>query len=241
MNRVERQPHAYLDLASRRLKGMKIERLLNLGGRKQPFRMLEVGVGSGGIANYFGTHPTLRCEVDAVDTCDSRVIADHYRFQLVHDTRLPFGDRAFDVIVSNHVIEHVGDESAQLQHLIELRRVMARDGVGYLAVPNRWMLVEPHYGLIFLSWLPRSWRSPYLRMARKGRDYDCEPLNVKDLERLLTSSGFQYENLCVEALRAVFDIEHPEKMATRLLQRIPSRALESMRAVVPTLIYRIWN
>ena len=66
------------------------------------------------------------------------------------------------------MIEHVGDESAQLHHLAELRRVLSKAGIGYLAVPNRWMVVEPHYRIAFLSWLPRGWRSPYLRLLGKG-------------------------------------------------------------------------
>jgi ubiquinone/menaquinone biosynthesis C-methylase UbiE len=76
-----RQPHAVLDLNSRRLKGIKIERLLGLPSRPQPVRMLEIGTGSGGIAHYFSTHPTLRIEVEAVDVVDSRLVKDGYRFQ----------------------------------------------------------------------------------------------------------------------------------------------------------------
>lgn len=37
------------------------------------------------------------------------------------------------------------------------------------------MLTEPHYKLKFLSWSPRRWRSPYLRLMGKGTFYDCEP------------------------------------------------------------------
>ncbi|WP_457383337.1 class I SAM-dependent methyltransferase [Rhodanobacter sp. TND4EL1] len=148
---IDRKPHISKDLHSRNLKGLKIERLLNLAGRTQPMRLLEVGTGSGGIAHYFGTHPKLHCEVDAVDVYDNRQVTDGYRYHQVHDTQLPFADQSFDVVLTNHVIEHVGDESAQLAHLAELHRVLRPDGVGYLAVPNRWMLIEPHYKLAFLS------------------------------------------------------------------------------------------
>lgn len=64
-NTKARQPHAVLDLDSRRLKAIKIERLLDVSSRMQPMRMLEIGTGSGGIANYFRTQPELnaRCIV----------------------------------------------------------------------------------------------------------------------------------------------------------------------------------
>ena len=117
-----------------------------------------------------------------------------YHFQIVPDTKLPFEAGTFDVVVSNHVIEHVGDEAAQLQHLREMRRVLSSEGVCYLVVPNRWMLREPHDGLAFLSWLPRSWRSSYLRMMKKGRVYDCEPLEMHRLERMLESAALNYRN-----------------------------------------------
>jgi ubiquinone/menaquinone biosynthesis C-methylase UbiE len=233
-----RQPHAVLDLKSRTWKAVKIERLLGLEPGDEPIRLLEVGTGSGGIAQYFATHPSKRYSVDAVDVVDSRMVTDGYRFTLVEGTGLPFADESFDVVLSNHVIEHVGGEREQRRHLAELHRVMCRDGVCYLAVPNRWMLVEPHYRLIFLSWLPRSWRSRYLRMARKGEIYDCEPLRLPDLEEMLEASGFEFRNICVEALRLTFDIERPDGIANALLTFVPDAFIRPFRQVIPTLIYR---
>lgn len=235
-----RQPHVVLDLPSRRLKGLKIERLLDLASRPQPIRMLEVGTGSGGIAHYFGTHQHLRCVVDAVDIHDNRLINEGYRFQQVDGTGLPFADQLFDVVLSNHVIEHVGDEHAQSAHLAEIRRVLRADGVGYLAVPNRWMLVEPHYKLAFLSWLPRTWRTPYLRVMRRGNEYDCEPLQVGQVQQLLAQAGFQYQNMCIDALRATLEIERSKSLAARMLRRVPDAVLKPMTRLIPTLIYKFW-
>lgn len=238
--KMNREPHVSKDLRSRNLKGLKIEHLLDLASRPQPIRMLEVGTGSGGIAHYFGTHPQLRCEVDAVDVHDNRLVTDGYRYHQVHDTSLPFADQSFDVVLTNHVIEHVGDEQAQRAHLAELRRVLRVGGMGYLAVPNRWMLVEPHYKLIFLSWLPPAWRTPYLRAMRKGEVYDCEPLRMGQLEHLLTDTGLRYRNLCTDALRTTFEIEHPQSTIASVLRVIPDGLLAPWRRIIPTLIYRIW-
>lgn len=236
-----RQAHAVLDLPSRQWKALKIERLLQLDARPGLLRLLEVGTGSGGIAQYFGTHPTARFSVDAVDVIDNRLVSDAYRYTAVTDTRLPFDDDSFDVVLSNHVIEHVGDEAQQMAHLAELRRVMRADAVGYLAVPNRWMPVEPHYQVAFLSWLPRALRSPYLRLRKKGAHYDCEPLQMRQLEEMLAGSGFASQNLCVSAMRLTLQIERPDSSSTRLLERIPDFLLEPLRAMIPTLIYRFWR
>ena len=235
----QRQPHAVLDLKSRRLKAIKIERLLDLRTRRQPMRMLEIGTGSGGIAHYFATHPDLRIEVDAVDIVDNRLVSDAYRFELVSGTDLPYADQIFDVVLTNHVIEHVGNADAQRRHLCEIRRVLRVDGVGYLAVPNRWQFVEPHYRLALLSWWPRSWRSTYLKMFRDAEFYDCEPLSTGEVERLLRDSGFVYGGLGVGALRQTLELEYPADSALRrVFDRIPDAWIQAVAPIIPTLIYR---
>lgn len=239
MDYETRQPHAVLDLPSRGWKAEKIAKLLELAPREQPIRLLEIGTGSGGIAHWFAHHPTLRCEVNAVDVCDSRLVRDGYAFQRVDGVDLPFADASFDVVISNHVIEHVGDADAQQRHLAEIRRVMKPGSMGYLAVPNRWMLVEPHYRLMLLSWWPRSLRSPYLKLMGKGDFYDCEPLQMRQLERMLAATGLPCQNLCVEALRATFEIERPNSASARALRLTPDFLLAPWKPLIPTLIYRI--
>lgn len=233
-----RLPHAVLDLPSRSHKARKIEQLLGLSNGVSPIRLLEVGTGSGGIAHYFATHPSGRYEVDAVDVIDNRQVEDGYRYRVISGTTLPFQDAAFDVVLSNHVIEHVGNCVAQMAHLAELRRVLRPGGAGYLAVPNRWMVVEPHYRLAFLSWLPRRWRSTYLRLASGGVFYDCEPLQMGELETMFAASGLQFENLCVSALRATFAIERPGSLFDRVLAYVPDAFIATFEPIIPTLIYR---
>jgi hypothetical protein len=116
---------------------------------------------------------------------------------------------------------------------------MQPDGSGYLAVPNRWMLTEPHYRLKFLSWWPRGWRTSYLRLMRKGEFYDCEPLERRRLEHMLDDAGFGYRNLCIEAMRETLAIERPQAILTLGLGMVPNGALKPLRGLIPTLIYRL--
>jgi SAM-dependent methyltransferase len=235
----QRQPHAALDLPSRRLKALKIEHLLDLSARPQPLKLLEVGTGSGGIAHYFGTHPTLRCEVHAVDVTDQRLLRNGYVFHHVEGISLPFHDGHFDVVITNHVIEHVGGLDDQRNHLREVHRVMNSKGVGYLAVPNRWMLVEPHYRLAFLSWLPLAWRTPYLRAMKRGMDYDCNPVSLPELEGLLADAQFLYENISVRALRETLHIEGSKGPLATVAARLPDAMLNQLSPINPTLIYKL--
>jgi ubiquinone/menaquinone biosynthesis C-methylase UbiE len=234
----QRLPHAVLDVRSRHLKAQKIECLLGLSNGADRLRLLEVGTGGGGIANYFGTRSKSSFEVYAVDVVDNRIVFDGYRFQKISGTELPFADASFDVVISNHVIEHVGDVSAQMHHLAELRRVLRFNGVGYLAVPNRWMLVEPHYRLMFLSWLPPRWRTPYLRAARKGEIYDCKPLQMRELEDMFDRTGLFSENLCAASLKATVRIEKSESVLARVVELMPDDVISLFSRVIPTLIYQ---
>jgi SAM-dependent methyltransferase len=232
----ERHGHAVLDLESRRWKGLKIERLLGLPDVGS-VRMLEIGTGSGGIAHYFGSHPSGRFAVDAVDVNDTRLINESYRFTRVDSTDLPFADASFDVVITNHVIEHVGDKTAQAAHLDEIKRVLAPGGVVYLAVPSRWMLVEPHYRLAFLSWWPHSWRSAYVRLLGRGDFYDCEPLTTREIVSLARRTGFVAENVSVRGFRATLDIEGDKGWLARVVSRIPDPWLERMAPAMPTHLY----
>ena len=69
--------------------------------------------------------------------------------------RLPFADRAFDIVFSNSVIEHVGDAASQEAFAREVARV----GRAYwVQTPNRWFPVEQHLLTPLIHWLPRSWQ-----------------------------------------------------------------------------------
>jgi len=231
--------HAVLDLHSRRRKALKIERLLDLSERREPLKLIEIGTGSGGIAHYFARHSTLRFDVTAVDVVDLRVVRGGFEFKLVQGTKLPFSDAFFDVVLSNHVIEHVGRTRDQRDHLREMYRVMKPEGIGYLATPNRWMFIEPHYRLPFLSWLPRSMRHDYVRAMKKGDYYDCEPLSLWTLERHLKDAGFHYENLALPALHETLRMEMGYEFLAQAAGKIPRWLFRSLHLLVPTLVYRL--
>lgn len=233
-----RRGHAVLDLSSRDYKAMKIACLIGADVGSPARRMLEIGTGSGGIAHYFGRAGVMGWEVDAVDVEDVRLVADGYRFTRVDDVVLPFADATFDVVVSNHVIEHVGDARQQWRHLAELARVLRPGGVGYLAVPCRWMVVEPHYRLPFLSWLPQRMADAYVRFAGKGDYYDCMPLTTRGIEPELEKAGFSFAQVHGDALRLTYELERPKALLYRwLFKPAPNAIYAALRRVFPTLIY----
>ena len=232
--------HAVGDPRSRLAKARKIERLLGLDAPDAgAARLLEVGTGSGAIAEYFARHAAHAHTVAAVDVVDARAFTDGYAFTRTDGERLPFADASFDVVVSNHVIEHVGDAAARARHLVEIARVLTADGRAYLAVPSRWMPVEPHYHLAFLSWLPRPLRSPYLRLRGRGAIYDCNPPGPRELERQLRAAGFDFRQHTGDAVRAMVALEGPGSLVRRGAAALPDAAWRALRHALPTLIYTL--
>jgi len=234
ISNMGRKSHVVFD--NRLAKAKKIEKIIELEKKiRSEQKLLEIGTGSGGIAFYFASYHQQK--VFAVDVVDNRKFREEYNFQLVTDTKLPYEDNFFDIVISNHVIEHVGEKQQQQEHLDEIYRVLKTDGLLYLAVPNRWMLVEPHYQLIFLSWLPKKYRSIYLKKVKKIDFYDCEPLEKNELENFLSTSGYQYKNYCVEALNIFVREEKAYKGLYCIFKWLPSWLLKKMVGVIPTLIY----
>lgn len=83
---------------------------------------------------------------------------------------LPFTDGAVDLVFSNAVIEHVGEEADQRSFVAEHERVGAR---WVMTTPNRWCPIESHTGALFRHW-SSGWRRAH----------------VADFTRLLSRSEF---------------------------------------------------
>jgi SAM-dependent methyltransferase len=233
---VERRPYAILDRPSRLLKAEKIARLVGGPEVLRGARILDIGCGSGHIAEALAGLAGPDGRVHAVDVRDQRLVEDGYEFHQVAGTALPFADESLDLVLSNHVIEHVGGEPDQLRHLQEIRRVLRPGGRCYLAVPSRWVLVEPHVRLPLLSWLPRAVRSPYVRLAGRGSFYDCDLPTRRRLRRLFDAAGLEGAEKTVDALFEIGRLETPSRAATVAL-RAPAWLRQALLPLSPTLVY----
>lgn len=100
---------------------------------------------------------------------------------------LPFEESVFDFVFSPDVIEHVTDQGSYLK---EARRVLRAGGQVLLNSPNRYSVVcpEPHVGIWFLTYLPRSWLDPVCRMLGKGPYVGKRLLSLNELESIVRST-----------------------------------------------------
>lgn len=230
------KPKRSLDRESRRAKAAKIATLVEMRRPLKGAQLLEIGTGGGIITSLLAEHVGPEGRVHSVDVDDLRTVTEGYEFALVEGVELPFEDDRFDVVVSNHTIEHVGGPDRQLVHLCEIARVLRGDGVGYLASPSRWALVEPHFKVPMLSWLPPSARDRALRASRRGQVYDISPRTRAELLALVAEAGLQAADATLDALRVTAGVERVGPV-TRLAAATPDRLLNATRGAIPTMVF----
>jgi ubiquinone/menaquinone biosynthesis C-methylase UbiE len=115
-------------------------------------------------SNYVEAWYPHKDRVTALGIDDASFLEEQYpgmKFVQANGLDMPFEDRAFDVVHSSAVIEHVGSFANQVKFAKECARV-ARKAI-FLTTPNRWFPVEFHTVLPVLHWLPKPWFRATLR------------------------------------------------------------------------------
>lgn len=145
--------------------------------------------------------------------------------------RLPFGDGSIDVLVFNHIYEHVVDPDAVVA---ELHRVLAPGGALYLGLGNKYGIVEPHYRLPFLSYLPDQLADRYVRATGRADRYHERFRTRAGLARMLRAStvwDYTYSMLA-EPDRFAGERDVPGPVAA-----LPRPALRALRLIIPTFLW----
>lgn len=146
-------------------------------------RVLEIGCSFGHMTEYIAEQP----EVASVTTFDTdpafvaitrakveelglRKVGEVAHFSNEATRRLPWPDRAFDLVLAVGVVEHL-PARARRADVDEYYRVLAPGGhIAILDTPNRWFPVETHsVGLPLVQWLPSRLAYGYARLCRPGR------------------------------------------------------------------------
>lgn len=89
--------------------------------------------------------------------------------------------------------------------LEEIYRLLRPGGVCFFSGPNRFALVEAHYGVPFLSWLPRSVAHRIVRWSGRAPFYYEHPVSWWTLKKTILACGFEIEDYTYRLL------EEPER------------------------------
>ena len=144
---------------------------------------------------------------------------------------MPFEDSSIDVLVFNHIYEHVVDPDAVVA---ELHRVLSPTGAAYLGLGNVYGVMEPHYRLPFLSYLPYGLADRYVRLTGRADHYHERFRSRRGLLRMLggfTVWDYTYSMLA-EPERFAGDRDVPGPVAA-----LPMPVLRALQPIIPTFLW----
>ena len=231
------QMAAMLDEEKRRQKAAKILAVLRHALGRPDLRgltALDVGCSAGYIADELAGAGATTHGIDIDEGGVARAkerFGANVTFHLGDGEHLPFEDDSIDVVVLNHIYEHVVDPAAVVA---EIHRVLSPDGVAYFGLANRLGVIEPHHKLPFLSWLPPRGGDAYVRLTRKG-DHYYERLRTRpSLKKLLRA--FDLWDYTVPVLA------DPQRysggdIVPGIAARLPQASFRVLMPIVPTYLW----
>lgn len=226
-----------LDEAGRRRKAAKILSVLeHFLGRDDLDGLvaLDIGCSTGYIADELrragATVTGFDIDEPGLEGARAR-FGDQVSFVNAPGDALPVPDGSADIVVFNHIYEHVVDADAVMA---EIRRVLKDDGVVYLGLGNKYGVIEPHYKLPFLSWLPKSVADRYVRASRRADSYYETFRTRPGLKRMCAGLNVWEYTYAVLAQSRSFGADD---MVPKRLANAPASFWKVLTPIVPTFIW----
>ncbi len=222
--------YAAHDKFSRLKKAEKIVKIISKYKNISKSRILDIGCGAGYLGNILNKKSELYIGVDFVDERQ----VENFPFFRATALNLPFRNNSFDIIICNHVIEHVTNQDKLLH---EINRLLKKDGICYITSPNKLWPLEPHLKLPFLSILPRKIADAYVRLTGKGQCYDIYPMTYSQFNKKLKKL-FKLENFTLEILKNPNDYGFDNKIYSifSMSKYFPKKILNIINYFLPNWI-----
>lgn len=168
------------DLLSRKQKGVRIVKTLEAFIGKDAVKngkLLDIGSSTGIIdsvlSGSFGEVWGIDIDKVGIVFAIKNFRKKNLHFEVGNALKLRFKNDSFDIVICTHVYEHVSDPKKLFN---EIYRVLKPGGICYLAAINALWPIEPHYNLLFLSWLPKNIANIYVKIFGKAEKYWENPM-----------------------------------------------------------------
>ena len=149
--------------------------------------LLDIGSSTGIMTNEYAKHFKNVIGVDldrtAVDYSIKKYRRENLKFiySPVEEVDLP--SSSFDIITCSQIYEHVPSDNKLME---EILRLLKPGGVCYFAAVNRFKVIEPHYGLPFLSYLPKKAANIYIKIFTNHDFYYENLKSLRNLKKLVS-------------------------------------------------------
>lgn len=224
--------HANFNADSRKRKTEKIVKVISHYHDLSNCSVLDVGCGSGYISSYIGKQAK---KLIAIDVVDERKEKSGYQFiKYSINKKFPLNDNLFDIVILNFVLEHVYEKERLLR---EIHRVMRKGGICYLSVPNKFLIIEPHYKLPFLSIIPKRISNYYIRLFKRGNYYDVFPLFYWQYNQMLNKLGFRVEHISTQVIKKYKFYGLSDSILFRIFSLFPNAIIDRLSFLMPSFIY----
>jgi 2-polyprenyl-3-methyl-5-hydroxy-6-metoxy-1,4-benzoquinol methylase len=195
--------------------------------------VLEIGCFTGSFStiasNNFKSWTGIDIDISAIEMAKIRNVGNKANFEVMNAEKLSFNDGTFDLVLCNHIYEHVPNPSEMMN---EIYRVLNDRGACYFAAGNKFKVMEPHHRLPFLSWLPQRLANIYLsafsgekkiyferHLSRRNIMGLCKAFTIRDytLKIISNPEDFYFPEMVSKNRLSRFLIKEISKLAPGLI------------------------
>jgi SAM-dependent methyltransferase len=233
----QREPSLF-DINRRTIKARKIFSVIKDFSVKEPSLCvgLDIGCSAGINTNFLGSELKdaigIEIDEDALKygySCKK----PNVHFLIGDAIHLPFDDEIFDIVICNHVYEHVPDAKILMD---EIFRILKPGGFCYFGAANRFIIIEPHYRLPFLSWFPKTVANFYLLFLGKKSPYYENLRSYYGIKKLI--SRFSVTDYTLRIIRNPEQFNAEDVIGKKsLIRYLPESLLYLLIPIIPIYIF----
>ncbi len=200
------------------------------------FTCLDIGCSAGLITNYISKNfkKTIGIDTDESAIKSAKNLSNkNLTFVKASALKIPFKDNSFDLVICNHIYEHVPNAQKMFN---EIYRVLKQDGICYLSAGNKYNIIEGHYKLPFLSWLPQSLANLYLIITGRGKIYEEKHFSYFKVKRMLRKFEINDYTLKIIKNPEKYSLTDISKKGSFIL-KLPLFIFKILYLFIPTYIF----